>query len=69
MRAQKAAKRVALFIVKGNSVSGWKAKGLTVEGVDINASSSKGASIFNDVLVKKAYYRVLYSMSRAMKSL
>ncbi|MDP3259238.1 MAG: hypothetical protein Q8M34_01445 [Thermodesulfovibrionales bacterium] len=55
--AQKAAKRVALFIVKGNSVSGWKAKGLTVEGVDINASSSKGASIFNDVLVKKAYYR------------
>ena len=55
--AQKAAKRAALFIVKGNSVSGWKAKGLTVEGVDINASSSKGASIFNDVLVKKAYYR------------
>ena len=55
--AQKAAKRVALFIVKGNGVSGWKAKGLTVEGVDINASSSKGASIFNDVLVKKAYYR------------
>ncbi|MBT9537628.1 MAG: hypothetical protein IVZ94_05810 [Nitrospirae bacterium] len=55
--AQKAAKRAALFIVKGNGVSGWKAKGLTVEGVDINASSSKGASIFNDVLVKKAYYR------------
>ncbi|MBI1811774.1 MAG: hypothetical protein HY035_04910 [Nitrospirae bacterium] len=55
--AQKAAKRVALFIVKGNGVSGWKAKGLTVEGVDINASSSKGAAIFNDVLVKKAYYR------------
>ena len=52
--AQKAAKRAALFIVKGNGVSGWKAKGLTVEGVDI---SSKGASIFNDVLVKKAYYR------------
>ncbi|MCX5717019.1 MAG: hypothetical protein NTW44_01665 [Nitrospirae bacterium] len=55
--AQKAAKRAALFIVKGNGVSGWKAKGLTVEGVDINASSSKGAAIFNDVLVKKAYYR------------
>lgn len=56
--AQKAAKRAALFIVKGNGVSGWKAKGLTVEGVDINALSSGGASsIFNDVLVKKAYYR------------
>ncbi|NCO83140.1 MAG: hypothetical protein COZ31_07760 [Nitrospirae bacterium CG_4_10_14_3_um_filter_44_29] len=55
--AQKAAKRAALFIVKGNGVSGWKAKGLTVEGISINALSSGGASIFNDVLVKKAYYR------------
>jgi len=44
--------------VKGSGVSGWKAKGLTVEGVDISALSSGGASsIFNDVLVKKAYYR------------
>lgn len=44
--------------MKGNGVSGWKAKGLTVEGVDINALSSGGdASIFSDVLVKKAYYR------------
>ena len=56
--AQKAVKRAALFIVKGNGVSGWKAKGLTVEGIEINALSSGGdASIFNDVLVKKAYYR------------
>ncbi|MEK7864870.1 MAG: hypothetical protein AAB175_03530 [Nitrospirota bacterium] len=56
--AQKVVKRAALFIVKGNGVSGWKAKGLTVEGIEINALSSGGdASIFNDVLVKKAYYR------------
>ncbi|OGW72815.1 MAG: hypothetical protein A2484_06975, partial [Nitrospirae bacterium RIFOXYC2_FULL_44_7] len=56
--AQKVVKRAALFVVKGSGVSGWKAKGLTVEGVDISALSSGGASsIFNDVLVKKAYYR------------
>jgi len=52
--AQKAAKRVALFIVKGNSVAGWKSKGISVEGVDINISPT---SIFSEVLARKAYYR------------
>ena len=55
--AQKGAKRVALFGVKGISVTGWKAKGLTVEGVDFNELSPGGVDIFNEVLAKKAYYR------------
>jgi len=55
--AQKAVKRTALFIVKGSGVSGWKAKGMAVEGVEISVSSAKGASIFSDVLMKRAYYR------------
>ena len=52
--AQKAAKRVMLFLVKGNSVSGWKSKGINIEGIDINAVSP---SVFGDVLARKAYYR------------
>lgn len=55
--AQKAAKRVVLFIVKGNNISGWKSKGISAEGVNINTSISKGPSIFNEVLARKAYYR------------
>ncbi len=52
--AQKVAERVALFIIKGNTVSGWKAKRLTVEGVEIGTTQP---SIFNEVLSKKSYYR------------
>ena len=52
--AQKAAKRVALFIVKGSNVSGWKSKGISVEGVNINTTLP---SVFNEVLARKAYYR------------
>lgn len=52
--AQKAAKRVALFIVKGSIVSGWKSKGISVEGVNINTTLP---SVFNEVLARKAYYR------------
>jgi len=52
--AQKAAKRVALFVIKGNNVSGWKSKGISVEGVEINTTVP---SIFNEVLARKAYYR------------
>ncbi|MBI4690967.1 MAG: hypothetical protein HY754_12005 [Nitrospirae bacterium] len=52
--AQKAAKRVAIFVVKGNSVSGWKSKGINIEGVNIAATVP---SIFNEVLTRKAYYR------------
>lgn len=52
--AQKAAKRVALFIVKGSIISGWKSKGISVEGVNINTTLP---SVFNEVLARKAYYR------------
>jgi hypothetical protein len=52
--AQKAAKRVALFVVKGNKISGWKSKGLIVEGIDMDQAQS---SLFNEVLTRKSYYR------------
>lgn len=52
--AQKAAKRVALFIVKGSNVSGWKSKGISVEGANISTTLP---SVFNEVLARKAYYR------------
>ncbi len=52
--AQKIAKRIGLFVIKGNAISGWKSKGLNLEGFDINLAIP---SIFNDVLSRKAYYR------------
>lgn len=52
--AQKAAKRVALFLIKGTNVSVWKSTGLNAEGVEINITLP---SIFNEVLARKAYYR------------
>lgn len=52
--AQKAAKRVALFIVKGSIISGWKSKGIIVEGVNISTTLP---SVFNEVLARKVYYR------------
>jgi len=55
--AQKATKRAALFIVKGSGVSGWRAKGIPVEGVNINSSPAGGSPIFSSVVTKKMYYR------------
>lgn len=52
--AQKVARRVALFIVKGDKVSGWKSKGLNIEVEDIGLSPT---SIFTDVISRKTYYR------------
>ncbi|TAL23046.1 MAG: hypothetical protein EPN94_10080 [Nitrospirae bacterium] len=52
--AQKAAKRVALFLIKGTNVSVWKSKDISPEGVEINMALP---SIFNEVLARKAYYR------------
>ncbi|MBI4685985.1 MAG: hypothetical protein HY755_12435 [Nitrospirae bacterium] len=54
--SQKVAKRVALFLVKGNSIAGWRSKGINIAGSEIKLSAS-GESIFSDVLARKTYYR------------
>lgn len=51
---KKIAKRVALFMVKGNNISGWAAKGLNVQGTEIDINQ---ASAFNTVLVTKTKFR------------
>lgn len=49
-----AASRAAVFLVKGNAVSGWKSRGLEVNRFDLPA---EGQSIFSEVLSRKTYYR------------
>jgi hypothetical protein len=46
--------RVAIFIVKGNRLVGWKSKGLDVEGFETEIGNP---SIFTDVINRKSYYR------------
>lgn len=50
----KIATRVALFTVKGGNISGWKARGLSVEGFEI---SVKDSPLFSEVLRSKSNYR------------
>ncbi len=52
--AGKIASRVAVFIIKGDKLSGWKSKGLAVENIEIKTDAS---SIFSDVLNRRSYYR------------
>lgn len=49
-----AASRAAVFLVKGNAVSGWKSRGVEVNRFDLPA---EGQSIFSEVLSRKTYYR------------
>lgn len=51
---KKIAKRVALFMLKGNNISGWSAKGLNVQGTEIDINQ---ASAFNTVLVTKTKFK------------
>lgn len=48
------ASRAAVFLVKGNNISGWKARGMDV---DHFAQPAGGHSIFSEVLARKSYYR------------
>lgn len=52
--AQKIAERTALFLIKDGNVTGWKAKGLNIEGFKL---SEEETSIFSEVLRTKNYYR------------
>ena len=48
------ASRAAVFLVKGNAVSGWKARGVDVDQFN---GSAEGQSVFSEVLSRKTYYR------------
>ncbi|MBI5073693.1 MAG: hypothetical protein HZB62_00745 [Nitrospirae bacterium] len=48
------ASRAAVFLVKGNAVSGWKARGVDIDAFN---TSAEGQSIFSEVLSRKTYYR------------
>lgn len=52
----KVAERVAIFAVREGKVTGWKARGLAVEGFRIS-EPDKEMSVFSDVLRNKTYYR------------
>ena len=46
--------RAAIFILKGDRATGWKARGMDAENIEIKIAP---ASIFTDVISKKNYYR------------
>ncbi|MBI5634089.1 MAG: hypothetical protein HZA15_11485 [Nitrospirae bacterium] len=48
------ASRAAVFLVKGNAVSGWKARGVDIDRFGLSA---EGQSIFSEVISRKTYYR------------
>ena len=52
--SKKISSRAAIFILKGDSATGWKARGMDAENVEIKIAP---ASIFSDVINKKNYYR------------
>jgi hypothetical protein len=52
--SKKIASRAAIFLVKGPKVTGWKARGLSVENLDIPVSPN---SLFSEVIAKRNYYR------------
>ncbi|MDA8079060.1 MAG: hypothetical protein M0Z79_09005 [Nitrospiraceae bacterium] len=51
---KKIASRVAILILKGDTLSGWKARGITIENAQIPVEPN---SVFSDVISRKNYYR------------
>ena len=51
---RKIASRAAIFIMKGESLSGWKGRGLNVDNLMIPVDPT---SVFADVIRRKNYYR------------
>lgn len=52
--SKKISARAAIFILKGDRVTGWKARGMDAENVEIRIEP---ASLFAEVINKKNYYR------------
>lgn len=55
----KFAARVAVFILRGGKIAGWKARGLSIEKFSLNEKEvmNESFSIFSEVLKKRSYYR------------
>ena len=52
--SQKISSRAAIFIVKGDGVTGWRSRGIKTENVEMKISPD---SIFAEVINRKNYYR------------
>lgn len=48
------ASRAAVFLVKGNTISGWKSRGINIDQFDLQTG---GQSVFSEVISSKTYYR------------
>ena len=53
-QSKKISARAAIFILKGDRVTGWKARGIDAENIDMKIEPT---SIFAEVIDKKNYYR------------
>jgi hypothetical protein len=51
---KKISSRAAVFILKGDRVAGWKARGMNAENIDFKVEA---ASIFTEVINRTSYYR------------
>jgi MshEN domain len=52
--SKKIARRAAVFIIKGDKLTGWKSRGINVDNTTLTVGSN---SVFSDVLRRKSYYR------------
>jgi hypothetical protein len=52
--SRRIASRAAVFILKGDTLIGWKARGVEVEKFNTSVAPN---SVFSDVVAKKTYYR------------
>ncbi len=52
--SRRIAARAAIFLLKSNKLTGWKARGLNVENCEIEVTPN---SIFSDVIGRKSHYR------------
>lgn len=52
--SRRIASRAAVFILKGDALIGWKARGIEVEKFNTSVAPN---SVFSDVVAKKTYYR------------
>lgn len=52
--SRKISSRAAIFILKGDRLKGWKARGLDVENTELTIAPQ---SVFSEVINKKSFYR------------
>jgi len=48
------ASRAAVFLMKGNVITGWKSRGIAIDAFEVPIGEQ---SVFSDVLTRKTYYR------------